>query len=131
MNPIFISHATQDDNFVKELRIELEKLGLTVWLDSRNLRGGHKLAALISQVIEQARHFVVVLSPNTINYPWVRKEIQCAVKVEQQHDGYRVIPLLLPGVALSALDLWFDEPPLAILIRLGPKFVVLNLTISD
>jgi len=61
----------------------------------------------------------------------VRKEIQCAVKVEQQHDGYRVIPLLLPGVALSALDLWFDEPPLAILIRLGPKFVVLNLTISD
>jgi len=45
MNPIFISHATQDDNFVKELRIELEKLGLTVWLDSRNLRGGHKLAA--------------------------------------------------------------------------------------
>ncbi len=120
MNPIFISHATQDDDFVKELRIELEKLGLTVWLDSRNLRGGNKLAAEIRQVIEQARHFIVVLSPNTINSPWLRKEIQCAVKVEQQQDGYRVIPLLLPGVELSALDLWFDEPPLVMPIQLKP-----------
>jgi hypothetical protein len=32
---IFISHATQDDELVKQLRIELENLGLTLWVDSR------------------------------------------------------------------------------------------------
>ncbi len=70
--PIFISHA--DDDFVKQLRLELEHLCLTVWVDSRNLRGGQRLAPEIKQAIENARQVLVVLSPNTINSSWVRKE---------------------------------------------------------
>lgn len=34
--PIFISHASKDDDFVKQLRVALESHGLTVWVDSRN-----------------------------------------------------------------------------------------------
>jgi hypothetical protein len=37
---IFISHSTQDDAFVAELRQALELQGLAVWVDSRNLRRG-------------------------------------------------------------------------------------------
>ncbi len=37
---IFISHATKDDTFVKDLRLALEGQGLSVWVGSRNLRGG-------------------------------------------------------------------------------------------
>jgi hypothetical protein len=46
VNPshIFISHASKDDEFVKELREALEAHRLTVWVDSRKLRGGAKLA---------------------------------------------------------------------------------------
>ncbi len=93
---IFISHASKDDGFVKELRLALEAQGLTVWVDSRNLRGGNKLEPEINNAIEQARQVIVVLSPNTVNSPWVRKEISRALKVEKQRkdDGYRVIPLL-------------------------------------
>lgn len=40
---IVISHASKDDDFVTELRLALESQGLTVWVDSRNLRGGNKL----------------------------------------------------------------------------------------
>ena len=36
---IFISHASKDDDFVKELRTALESHRLPVWVDSRNLRG--------------------------------------------------------------------------------------------
>jgi len=86
MNPIFISNATQDDDFVKQLRIALEKLDLTVWVDSRNLRGGKKLDPEIRQAIEQARQFIVVLSPKTINSPWVRQEIKWALEVEKQRQ---------------------------------------------
>jgi len=120
--PIFISHATQDDDFVKQLRLELENLGLPVWVDSRNLRGGQALAPEIQQAIENARQVLVVLSPNTINSPWVRKEIKMAQAVEHQKEkgGNFVIPLLLPGIEPAALDLWFEEPPLAIPIQLKP-----------
>src|SRR5262245_38753241 len=123
---IFISHASKDDDFVKELRTALESHRLPVWVDSRNLRGGAKLAPEIEQAIETARQTIVVLSPNTINSPWVRKEIQQALAVEKQRGkgGYSVIPLLLPGVEPSALALWFDEEPVGVKIELNVGGVI-------
>jgi hypothetical protein len=42
------------------------------------------------------------------------------LEVEQQRkdDGYRVIPLLLPGIEPSALPLWFDEEPVGVRVEL-------------
>ena len=79
---VFISHASKDDDFVKDLRLILEGQGISVWVDSRNLRGGNKLKPEIDQAIEQARQVLVVLSPNTINSPWVRTEIHKALEVD-------------------------------------------------
>jgi len=119
---VFISHASKDDPFVADLRQALKAHKIPVWVDSRNLRGGDKLAPEIEQAIEQARQVIVVLSPNTINSPWVRREIRKALEVEKQRkaDGYCVIPLLLPGVEPAALTLWFDEEPVAVPIRMKP-----------
>ena len=116
---IFISHASKDDEFVKELRLALEAHQLPVWVDSRNLRGGNKLAPEIDEAIKEARQVIVVLSTNTVNSPWVRKEIAEALEVEQQRkdEGYRVIPLLLPGIEPSALSLWFDEEPVGVRVE--------------
>ncbi len=61
-NPIFISHATEDDNFVKDLRLALKGQGLNVWIDSRNLVAGQKLDPEIERAIETARQVIVVLS---------------------------------------------------------------------
>jgi hypothetical protein len=121
MPHIFLSHASADDAFVAELRQALEALQIQVWVDSRNLRGGSKLASEIEAAIEQARHFAVVLSPSTVNSPWVRREIRKALEVEKkrQGDGYRVIPLLLPGITPGALGTWFDEEPVGVPIEIG------------
>jgi tetratricopeptide (TPR) repeat protein len=117
---IFISHASSDDAFVKELRLALEAHQLPVWVDSRALVGGNELAPEIDTAIEQARQVIVVLSPNTINSPWVRKEIgkALAVKREKQDPSYRVIPLLLPGIEPAALPLWFNEEPVGVRVEL-------------
>jgi hypothetical protein len=117
---VFISHATIDDAFVSALRRALESLHIPVWVDSRNLRVGDTLAPEIAEAIAQARQVLVVLSPQTINSPWVRREIRQALEVAQsrQTEGYRVIPLLLPGVEPSALDLWFEAEPVAVPVRL-------------
>jgi hypothetical protein len=117
---IFISHASKDDAFVKELREALESHSIPVWVDSRNLRGGAKLAPEIDDAIAHARRVIVVLSPNTVNSPWVRKEITKALEVEDQRndEGYRVIPLLLPGIEPAALALWFDEEPVGVRVEI-------------
>jgi len=116
---VFISHASADDSFVAELRQELERHGIPVWVDSRELRGGNKLAPEITQAIEDARQVIVVLSLDTINSPWVRKEIRQALAVEKRHkkSGYRVIPLLLPSITEKALGNWFTKEPVALPIQ--------------
>src|SRR4051812_22068494 len=108
---IFVSHASADDSFVAELRRELEARKLLVWVDFRKLRGGDKLAPEIEKAIEAAPQVIVVLSPHTVNSPWVRREIKLVLAVEARRraEGYRVIPLLLPGLTPNALGTWFDE----------------------
>jgi len=117
---VFISHATSDAAFVRELRLALEELHIAVWVDSRNLRGGNTLTPEIAQAIEQARQVLVVLSPRTINSSWVRREIRQALQVQKhrQADGYRVIPLLLPGIEPAALKAWFEEEPVGVPVQL-------------
>lgn len=119
---VFISHTSAEDNFVAELRQALESHGILVWVDSRKLRGGNKLAPEIEQAIDEARQVLVVLSPQTVNSPWVRTEVRKALTVEKQGgtDGYHVIPLLLPGLTVGALGTWFDEEPMAVRIELTP-----------
>lgn len=110
MSHVFVSHASTDDPFVAELRQALEALQIPVWVDSRELIGGKKLAPEIETAIEQARQFLVVLSSNTVNSPWVCREIQKALEIEKTRgDDYRVIPLLLPGITPGALGRAFRE----------------------
>lgn len=117
---IFISHSAEDDNFVRTLRRSLENQKVAVWVDSRNLRGGDKLAPEIAEAISLARHVLVVLGLNTINSLWVSTEIQWAIEIEakRKDDGFKIIPLLLPGVEPPALKLWFNEERVAIPVDL-------------
>ncbi|MEM7533212.1 MAG: CHAT domain-containing protein [Chloroflexota bacterium] len=121
MSHIFISHATADDTFVTALRQQLEAHNLTTWVDSRNLRGGDKLHSEITEAIEAARSFIVVLSKETIHSKGVRSEVRLALTAEsaKQRQGYRVIPiLLLPDMKPDGLWPWFgEEEPLAISIE--------------
>jgi len=117
---VFISHASADDEFVKDLREKLESHRINVWVDSRNLRGGDRLNPAIEQAIRDAAHVLAVLSPNTINSPWVRKEIRLAEQTAKIQADYRVIPLLLPGIEPAALSSWFDEEPVGVKIQLAP-----------
>jgi len=120
-NAIFISHATADDTFVRELRQQLEDHGLPVWVDDRNLRAGDALAPEIEAAIRAASCFVLVLGPHTGDSAWVQREVKLAEQVAAERgDDYCVIPLLLPGVLSARLGLWFDEPPVAQAVRTGP-----------
>jgi hypothetical protein len=118
---LFISHASADDPFVTDLLKALEDHKIPVWVDSRNLRAGAKLAPEIEGAIRDAESFLVVLSPATVNSPWVRREIAQALEVERDREaeGYRVIPVLLPGITPGALEAWFEEEPVAVTIGPG------------
>ncbi|MGD0774121.1 MAG: tetratricopeptide repeat protein [Candidatus Solibacter sp.] len=115
---VFISHSSQDDQVVAEIRQALEGLRIETWADSQRLAGGDELEPSIKKAIESASHFLAILSPNAINSAWVAKEIKHALKV-----GKNVIPVLLPGIKPSALHLWFGKEPVAVKLGVGPGAV--------
>ena len=113
--PVFISHSSQDDPFVTQLRQLLNDRGITVWDDAQKLRGGDYLKPEILQAIEEARGFIAVLSPDGVDSKWVTDEIQHALKVQADKAGaYPVIPLLFPKVSMNLARFLFPEEPLFI-----------------
>lgn len=113
MNKLFISHSSQDDAFVRDLRAALADHGQDGWIDSRELRGGDPLWPEIQTAIEGASAYAVVVSPDALQSKWVGKELRHAVVVRDQRgkDKFPVIPLSLNGTKLGVLEEFFGEEP--------------------
>ena len=116
MTKLFISHSSQDDAFVRNLRIALAEHGLDGWIDSRELRGGDLLWPAIKQAIEAASGYAVVVSSNAFQSEWVSDELEHAVKVQKKRgkDAFPVIPLSLNGTKIGAFKKHFGGEPLFI-----------------
>lgn len=118
---VFISSAPPDSDLVARLRARLHERGVAVWQAAAQVAGGDIAQREVQQAIASARSVLVVLGPQTANHSHVRREVRQATETAERclDDGYRVIPLLLPGLEIAALELWFDTPPAPIVIPPG------------
>jgi tetratricopeptide (TPR) repeat protein len=114
MNNLFISHSSQDDAFVRDLRAALADHGVSAWIDSRELLPGGLLAPEIQKAIRDASAFAVVVSTDALQSKWVAKELRYALDVQKERgrDKYPVIPLSLNGTKLGGLEEFFDGEPI-------------------
>ena len=118
---IFISHPTRNDNTVKKLREILELHGRLPWVDSRELTGGDDLKERIEKSIRAARHFIVVVSIEALGSEWVQREVRIAQdEAQKRSDGFKIIPVVLPGVEPGLLRLLFPGDPLFIFVADTP-----------
>jgi hypothetical protein len=119
---LFISHSSQDDGD----RQAPAGNPRSAWASSvgrfSRADGGDALTDTIKDAIRTARHFLVVFSPHAFNSPWVPKETRFALEVAQaRRDGYKVIPVLLPGVDPDGMvAMLFPNNPLYIRVEEGP-----------
>lgn len=89
MHKIFISYSRKDTDFVRKLAGDLETAGYDVWWDITDLRGGDEWVTRIAAAIEASNFVIVVLSPNSIQSEWVRKEYTQAIGLHK-----RIIPIM-------------------------------------
>lgn len=89
MEKVFISYSRKDIDFVRKLAGDLESAGYDVWWDITDLRGGDDWVRNIPKAIKDSRYFIVVLSPNSIESEWVRKEYTQALSLRK-----KIIPLM-------------------------------------
>lgn len=104
---VFLSHSSQDQNFVRRLAADLDRAGTTAWIDQDELRTGQDLA-VIDATIGESEALVVVVSPAAAASRWVRREI-----VSARSQNVRVLPVLLgdapPNWAAGVDDMAFAD----------------------
>ena len=98
---VFMSYSRRDDEVMRRIVTYLRNQGIKVWVDNEKLIPGTPIwEEEIEKAIKNAPAIVVVLSPDSKNSEWVRREISLA-------DQYRkrVFPVLVRGDEESSISL--------------------------
>lgn len=106
---IFVSHTTRDRRdsaLAHYLADGLEKLGAKAWIAPESIPVGRRWKRpLVSAILNDCTHFLVIVSAASMEAPWVLHEIELARKRATQDDEFSVMPLLTGKIeANEALD---------------------------
>ncbi len=86
---IFISYSRkQSSAFALLILARLQMVGLDPFLDLKDLAPGDQWHARLENEITSRQHFICLLAPDTLASPYVRQEIEWALK-----SGKRTIPI--------------------------------------
>lgn len=115
-----MSHATADKWIARTLCEKLEAAGATTFRDDRDLDGGDDIPEEIRRQIKQSKELVVLLTPKSIDRPWVILEVGAAwgwrkafrIVVVLYHVEADLIPAMLKSkkaILLNELDEYLSE----------------------
>jgi uncharacterized protein YjbI with pentapeptide repeats len=105
----FISHSTEDKEFINVLCADLRREGINCWCAPKDIQGGKKIYEQIDQAIRRYDKLLLVLSRESMNSEWVKTEVFKSFEHEM-HEGKRVLfPIRLVGI--EELKVWelFDS----------------------
>jgi hypothetical protein len=91
-NEVFLSHSNLDGPFVSAIVDVLRRHGIPVWYSQTNLVGAQQWHDEIGAALKRCDWLAVVLSPNSVNSAWVKREVVYSLK-DHRYDE-RIIPLL-------------------------------------
>lgn len=97
---IFISYTHNDRARIAPLASYLGRLGLQVWMDTKDLLAGETIIDAVSKAIEKSDLYVVALSPESLKSQWVRHELNTALTFETTRGRPKVLPVLVADTQL-------------------------------
>ncbi len=99
---VFISHSSQDKQFVRKLAADLRERNLDVWFDEHS-RVGESFVDNISKRMEDTDYFILVLSAAAAQSLWVTEELNAALVHRNAGKGVAVLPVRLDETELPVL----------------------------
>lgn len=89
----FMSYSREDASQQHRVAVELRERGINVWVDTENLiPGSPAWEREIERSIRGSAGLIVLLSPNSNNSEWVRRELSFA-----EQNSKRIFPVLIHG----------------------------------
>ena len=88
----FLCHATEDKGVARPLAEELRRNGIDTFYDEWEIGPGDSLRRKVEEGIGSCTHFIVLLTPVSIQKPWVNEEIDAGF-VRNLEGKCKFIPL--------------------------------------
>lgn len=85
-NRIFLSHASQDAAFARQLADDLRRNGFDVWMAPESIEPGEKWVAAIERGLETSGIFVLAITPHAASSKWVRDESNYAIALQNRDE---------------------------------------------
>ncbi|WP_429201230.1 toll/interleukin-1 receptor domain-containing protein [Aeromonas veronii] len=101
---LFISYASDDENYASELAKHLKYLGINIWFAPLSLKIGDKLLDSINAGLIASEYGLLLLSPKYIEKNWTRYELDI---LHRQHiEGDKKLFPLWHNVDKDKIDKW-------------------------
>ena len=88
---MFVSHATADKWIATTFCEKIDVLGASRFRDDRDINGGDDIPEEIRRQIKVSRELVILLTPESIDRPWILLEVGAAWGWRK---NYRIVPVL-------------------------------------
>jgi hypothetical protein len=96
---VFISYKSQDEHSARAIRDALQRRGVSVWLDSDQIRPGDRFVAALESGIETSGVLALLATPASVTSGWVQDEYHRALALANAGE-LRLIPILLEDTPL-------------------------------
>lgn len=101
-NEVFLSHTSADRVFVDRLVSVLTLHGVPVWYSKTNILGAQQWHDEIGAALQRCDWMALVLSPDSIESTWVKRELLFALQ-ERQYDE-RIVPVVWRSCEIGELS---------------------------
>ncbi|MBD2567350.1 TIR domain-containing protein [Anabaena lutea] len=81
---VFISYSLADSDFARKLNDTLQIQNKTTWFDQESVASGTDFAQEINKGIESANNFLFIISPDSINSPDCKAEVEYAMSLHKR-----------------------------------------------
>ncbi|GAX38743.1 GUN4 domain-containing protein [Nodularia sp. NIES-3585] len=107
---VFLAHNSLDKPEVIKIAQYLKKNGLNPWLDKEQIFAGDNIQKVVSQGISQSKVGAFFISQNGLGTFQENLELGAIINLflkKNNAKGFRVIPILLPGINDIPEDLYY------------------------
>jgi len=90
-NEVFLSHSSPDRQFAGDLAEVIRRHGIPVWYSQTNILGAQQWQDEIGAALQRCDWFAVILSPQSADSMWVKRELSYAL--QQNRFENKIVPI--------------------------------------
>jgi len=108
---VFLSYTSDDVELARRIAESLQENGIETWWDKWCISAGDSLRQKIDEGLSGCTHFLVLLTPQSIDKPWVNQEMDAGLILKLRNEC-RFLPVryMLPASKLPPLIAGMHSP---------------------